>query len=521
MREEGPFFRTLTLGLIFMVLLSPISQAKLIQILHTNDTHSYLDGATHSKTTGGAARLKYLMDYYKEQAKAQNIETIALDGGDFTEGNVYYMADHAKKSFEIHDQMGLDASAVGNHDYLMGAHDLDRILLESDMSYSLLCANMTISDRFKGIKEKIKPFSEINIAGLKIGLIGLTTNEIFYTWRFDAGKITAPIKAFLNYEDVLKKRGNDFIIALTHIGYKTDMKLAKKSKYLDLVVGGHSHTALFDPIYVESKSKKNIPIVQAGMHTEYLGKLIIDLEKNKPLKVISYELIPTRYEGMDYKVRATVEEADNEINTLYGKDWLNKIVGFSDLKVDDPEGSRKWAYFITDLLRERTGADIAIHTPPMNGEEFPVGNISRRNIINSIPRVFDISEKYGWSMYTSKIRGAFLRMTFEALALFGQPLTFSGIKVEYIKTPIGIKIKNVLINGKKMNPMKLYTVAFTEGIIKGAEGVSPYTLSLLRNPVKTPIKIWQAIEEKLQKENKMSFKNLNENDHQLVMPSKE
>jgi len=223
----------------------------------------------------------------------------------------------------------------------------------------------------------------------------------------------------------------------------------------------------------------------------------------------------------EYKVRATVEEADNEINTLYGKDWLNKIVGFSDLKVDDPEGSRKWAYFITDLLRERTGADIAIHTPPMNGEEFPVGNISRRNIINSIPRVFDISEKYGWSMYTSKIRGAFLRMTFEALALFGQPLTFSGIKVEYIKTPIGIKIKNVLINGKKMNPMKLYTVAFTEGIIKGAEGVSPYTLSLLRNPVKTPIKIWQAIEEKLQKENKMSFKNLNENDHQLVMPSKE
>lgn len=493
-------------------------QAKVIQILHTNDTHAYLDGTTHDKNSGGAARLKSLMDYYKEKMKAEGVETIAFDAGDFTEGNVYYMADRARKSFDIHDQMGYDMSAMGNHDYLMGTNDLDKILNEQDLSYSLLTANIEIPKSFKNISEKLKPYAETEIAGLKVGVIGLTSNEIFYTWRFEGGKITSPSKALLKYEEILKKRGNDIIIALTHIGYKNDKKIAKKSKYLDLVVGGHSHTALFKPIYVESKSKKQIPIVQAGMHTQYLGRLLVDIEKNRPLKVVSYELIPTKYEAQDYKVKGTVEEAEEEINQLYGKKWLNEGIGYSDLKADDAEGSKKWAYYITDILKERTGADIAIHTPPMNGEEFPVGPITRRDIINSIPRIFDLDDKMGWNMYTTKIRGAWLKLVFEALSLFGQPLTFSGINVQYVKTPMGLKVHNLLIGGKKINPFKLYTVAFTEGIIKGAEGVSPYTLALLKYPKKTEIKIWAAIEQKL-KEDVHSLKKIKMENFQFIDPT--
>lgn len=506
--------------ILLMALCSNLLNAKLIQILHTNDTHAYLDGTTHDKSKGGAARLKSLMDYYKDKMHAEGIETITLDAGDFTEGNIYYMADRARKSFEVHDQMGYDASALGNHDYLMGTQELDNILNELDFSYSLLAANVNIPTRYRGIKEKLLPYKEMEVSGIKFGIIGLTTDELFYTWRFEAGAITSPGKALLKYEDILKKRKNDFIIAVTHIGYKNDIKIAKKSKYLDLVVGGHSHTAIFNPIIVEGKTKKKIPILQAGKHTEYLGRMIIDVEKNQPLKIVSYELIPSKYEAEDEKMKAIVEDAKSDVNLLYGKDWLETVVGKSDLRSDDPKGARKWAYFITDLLKERTGADVAIHTPQMNGEEFPVGKVTRKAVINSIPRVFDLNDKTGWSMYTTKIRGAWLRMTFEALALFGQPLTFSGIQIKYVQTPIGIKIKEILIDGKKVNPFKLYTVAFTEGIIRGAEGVSPYTLALLKFPKKTDIKIWEAIEEKL-KNIRYSFNSLNESNHQLIMPNQE
>jgi 2',3'-cyclic-nucleotide 2'-phosphodiesterase (5'-nucleotidase family) len=502
---------------IFLLTLSFQTPAKLIQILHTNDTHAYLDGTTHDKTRGGAARLKSLIDYYKEKATAEDVDTLVLDGGDFTEGNAYYMADRARKSFEINDSMGYDAGVLGNHDYLMGTAELDRIMGDLEFNQTKLLANVVINPKNKNLLEHLKPYKEVELSGIKYGIIGLTTNEIFYTWRFDGGKITSPKKALEQYEEVLKKRKNDVIIALTHIGYRNDMKLAEKSKYLDVVIGGHSHTALFKPIMVESKkSKKQIPIVQAGKHTEYLGRLVLDVEKGKSVKVVSYELIPTKYEAQDYKVKAQVEEAEEDLNQLYGKVWLDEVVGYSDLKENDGLGSRKWAYFITDLLKERTNADIAIHTPPMNGEEYPIGKINRRGIINSIPRVFEIDEKYGWSMYTTKIRGAWLRMVFEALSLFGQPLTFSGIDVTYTKLPIGLRVKNLTVNGKKINPFKMYTVAFTEGIVRGAEGVSPYTLSLLKYPKKTDVKIWQAIEDKLKSKKDLRFSKIPEAGHQFI-----
>lgn len=148
-------------------------------------------------------------------------------------------------------------------------------------------------------------------------------------------------------------------------------------------------------------------------------------------------------------------------------------------------------------MKEKVNADIAIHTPAMNGDDFPIGKVTRKDIINSMPRVFDLEDKFGWSIYTTKIKGVWLQLAFEALSRFGQPLTFSGITMEYVKTPIGIKIRHVLVNGKKINPFKSYTVAFTEGVVRGAQGVSKYTTAILRHPKKTKFRIWETMEEKL------------------------
>jgi 2',3'-cyclic-nucleotide 2'-phosphodiesterase (5'-nucleotidase family) len=357
---------------------------------------------------------------------------------------------------------------------------------------------------------------------VKFGIYGVTSNEIFYRWRFDGVIITDPIKSALLYEDILRKRNNDVVIGLTHIGYSKDMKLGLKSKETDLIIGGHSHTALFKPIYVKNVNKKLVPIVQAGQYTEYLGRIIIDVEKNQPVKIVSYELVPVKYEAKDQKINSLVEEADNDLAMLYGKDWLDKEVGFSDLKSDDPTGAKKWAYFITDTMKEKTHADVAIHTPAMSGDDFPVGLVTRRDIMNSMPRVFDMDEKYGWSIYTTKIKGAWLQLVFEALSRFGQPLTFSGITMKYIKTPIGIKVHQVLINGKKINPLKSYNVALTEGVIKGAAGVSKYTTAILKFPKITPFKIWAMLEEKLiSNEKKMKIQSLSDESHTWYSPAVE
>lgn len=513
-------FLTTAIILVFTVF-GPQAQAVQLQILHTNDTHSYLDNATHSKTIGGAARLKAMIDLYKKQATQKGLRTIVVDSGDFLEGNIYYMAAEGKRSFEVHNEMGYDMGTLGNHDYQMGSEELDKILGEMDLKFDLLVANINAEKKYDNIRNKIQPYKEIEMDGLKIAFLGLTTDEILYKWRLTTGAISKPIDAAQEYEKKLKNRGNDFIIALTHIGVTHDIRLAEKTRYIDLIVGGHSHTALFEPVYGINKDKGRVPIVQAGQHTEFLGRLVVDMQKGKELRVVSYELIPVAISSSeaDPVITEMVKHADTELDASYGKEWLEEKVGFSDLKPKDEQGARKWAYFITDALREKAGADIAIHAPEMNGSNYPVGEISRRTIVNSIPRVFETTQKYGWDIYTTKIKGAWLRLTIDALSYVGQPLTFSGLKMEYERGPLGFKIRHVTINGQKINPFKTYTVAFTEGIIRGAAGVDPRTIAILRNPKNTGFKIWATLEDKI-KNLKEPISNICEDGHMTMWPDR-
>jgi 2',3'-cyclic-nucleotide 2'-phosphodiesterase (5'-nucleotidase family) len=477
-----------------------VSQARLVQILHTNDTHSSLVHAIHNDQRGGAERLKTLIDSYKNKMASEGVKTIVLDAGDFLEGTIFYMAEKARTTFNVHNEMGYDVGVLGNHDYLMGTDELDKLLGEIDLKFQFICANIEPAKDHPNLVKKIKPYAELEVDGIKIGIIGLTTDEVFYKWRFERGLITDPFESAQKYEKILKERGNDFIIALTHIGVVNDLRMVARTRNIDLVVGGHSHDALFKEKYGKNRSGREVPVVQAGAHTKYLGRLIVDIEKGKPLKVIKYELLPVDIQADDAGIKNLVDQAESQIDLLYGKDWLDKPIGQSSLEPNDEHGVKKWAVYIGAAIRERSGADMAIHAPPMNGDNYPVGAITRRSLFNSFPRILDINETYGWNIYTSKVRGVWLRLTIEALSLFGQPLVISGVTIEYIRTPIGIKIRKMRVDGKKVNPFKIYTVAFTEGVVKGAQGVDERTFEILRHPQDTKIKIWKTLEEKLGKE---------------------
>jgi hypothetical protein len=86
--------------------------------------------------------------------------------------------------------------------------------------------------------------------------------------------------------------------------------------------------------------------------------------------------------------------------------------------------------------------------------------------------------------------------------------------VEYVKTPFGYKIKRTRINGKVINPFKNYTVAFTEGIIRGALAVSPKTKILLQDPAKTKHMIWKSLQEKVLSNQQMKLRNMKETDRE-------
>lgn len=494
------------------------AHAEIVQILHTNDTHSFLDHATHNKDRGGFLRLKNLINHFRQEMDEKGIKTITVDAGDYLEGNIYFMADQGLRSMQAYNSIGYDFSVIGNHDYQIGIKELDRLFGQAPPTAATLCANMEVSSYYKNLHSVIKPYKEIKIGDAKVAFLGLTTDELVYRWQFPKDSLKDPIKVGKDYDQLLKDRGNNFIIALTHIGFKQDKKLASKTKYIDLIIGGHSHTVLKRPTLIENKKERLVPIVQTGAHTEYLGRLIVDITKGKNLKVISYDLVPV-YEAtnvFDTDLERVIQEADESLENNYGKDWLNETIGYSELKADDEEGHKKWAFFISDALKKATNADIAIHSPEMNGENYPIGDVNRRMIFNSIPRVFSFDEKYGWDIYSVTVRGSWISYFIRLVAFLGDPLAISGVsgKVEYTKNERGL-IKDIRINGSKLKLYKNYKIVFTEGIIKGAAGITKISFEILKNPQRTGKKVWGAIEDAL-KEYKVSAKKIDEGSHLYI-----
>lgn len=475
-------------------------QATKIQILHTNDLHSHLDHTDHLEGQGGYARLKTLIASEKKSALENGMFNLTMDAGDFLEGNIYYLADKGRKVFELHDMMGFDVVTIGNHDYLMGTDDLDAILGDVKPSFSFLGANLFTSDKYKNIKEQLKPFTEFEHDGVKIGVLGLTTNDILYKWRINDGGIKNEYDTCKEYAEILRQRGNDVIIALTHMGLSKDKKLAKKCPEVDVIVGGHSHHILEEVLYVENNHHKRVPIVQTGFHGRFLGKLNIDFDKKeRRVTVDNYELIPV-LANENLEVLAKVEDANEDLYEEYGEEWLNEVVGRSGLS-SPLEGGNKhiWGHFINDSMKEQTNTDFSIHVEPLSGLNYPTHtDITRRDLYNGNPRTFEFDRKFGYNVYTAKIRGGLIKSLFKIVSRTGLPLYVSGITFDIKReTDKGIVIENLRYKGEKIKTFKFYTVSFTEAIVRGGYSISKLTKLILKDGADSGISMWETMENKL------------------------
>lgn len=487
---------------LFVTISSLHLEAKDFQILHTNDIHSHLDHADHMKGRGGYARLKTLIHEEKVKAQERGISTLTMDAGDFLEGNIYYLADKGRSVFEIHDMIGYDAVTIGNHDYLMGTDDLDSILGDVQPKFAFLGANLFTADRFQNIQEQLRPYTEFEFDGVKVGVLGITTNDILYKWRINEGGISNEYDSCKKYSKELRERGNDVIIALTHVGFSKDKKIAKKCPEVDIIVGGHSHTELHQVHYEKTKNDKRIPIVQAGNHARWLGKLVFNFnEETKEIKVRDYELMPVIAEE-DEEILYAIDVANENLDSDYGNDWLETSVGISELNSPFEGGNKHiWGHFINDSMREETDADFSIHVEPMSGLNYPTNKVvTRRDLYNGNPRTFEFHNKFGYNVYTARIRGALIKVLFRIVMRTGLPLYVSGITFDIKKfTKKGYTIKNMRFKGKRINPFKLYNVSFSEAIIRGGYSISKLTKIILRGGKDHRISMWESIEKKFRR----------------------
>ena len=251
--------------------------AQNLTILHMNDTHSHIEAERSGKNCGfgGVIEQAAYIDSVRFADGTDNV--MLLHAGDFSQGTSYFTELNGDVEIAVLNAMEFDAVCLGNHEFETGIDELARRL--SGLNLPVVCANYDFSETPLG--SYVKPYAIVEKAGRKIGVIGLLT-DLSSVVNKDIAlllKYQHPAEIADKYASELRKKGCDLVICLTHLGVEglsyTDMKLAAETQYVDVIVGGHSHTFLDDMEKVVNKTGKEVIIVTDGKWGLNVGKLTV------------------------------------------------------------------------------------------------------------------------------------------------------------------------------------------------------------------------------------------------------
>ena len=257
---------------------------KQLVVLHTNDTHSCVmpinpnlaDTATANR--GGFLRRVAMI---KEERK-QNPDLLLFDSGDFSQGSPYYSLFKGDVEVGLMNEMKYDAATIGNHEFDFGIDNMVRIFKMA--KFPIVCSNYDFTGT--ELAQIVKPYTIIYRKGLKIGVFGLGPQLAGLVTEKNYGciKYLDPIAKTNEMTDILKKKEKcDVIICLSHLGWDIDgdddTEMIPGSRYIDLVLGGHSHTYFKDLQYVKDLDGKPVPVDQNGKSAIWVGKMVLDLSK--------------------------------------------------------------------------------------------------------------------------------------------------------------------------------------------------------------------------------------------------
>ncbi len=256
-----------------------------LTILHTNDTHSRLepfpmDGGRNQGLGGIAGRSSLIEKIRKDE---ENV--LLLDAGDIFQGTPYFNLYKGEPEIKAMTAMGYDACTIGNHDFDAGMENL-ATQLTRHANFPMLVANYDFTGT--PMENKTAPYRIFKKGKLKIGVFGVSIEGrgLIPDTLFGATKYLDPVVRANETAAVLKKdKGCDMVVCLSHLGYKyndntvSDEVLAKESDNIDLIIGGHTHTFLDNPVMYKNKKGDDVIVNQVGFAGIILGRLDFEFTK--------------------------------------------------------------------------------------------------------------------------------------------------------------------------------------------------------------------------------------------------
>ena len=294
MNSRRSFIKKSSLGLTNLIFLPKISFSKQkttrITILHTNDMHSHIEPFKSGKykALGGMAKRATIIKKIRET----NENVLLFDAGDIFQGTPYFNFYGGELEFKLMSEMRYDGATLGNHDFDNGLKGLKTQLKHA--KFPFIVSNYNFSNTI--LRNQFQPYKIFKKGPIRIGVIGvgIELDGLVPKKLYEGTVYEDPITKANFYAKILKeKKKCDFIICLSHLGLKyksqkiSDLKLAKKTKNIDLIIGGHTHTFLEKPINELNLNNDNVIINQVGWGGINIGKIDLHFSQNNVKKLIS------------------------------------------------------------------------------------------------------------------------------------------------------------------------------------------------------------------------------------------
>lgn len=272
-------------------------KTKKITILHTNDVHSHIEpfpiDHPRNPNMGGVARRATLIN----QIRAEQPNVLLLDAGDSFQGTPYFNYYGGEIEWKLMSMMKYDATTIGNHEFDNGLEGLLNPMQYAD--FDIISSNYDFKNTI--LNGKIKPFKIYVKEGIKIGVFGLgiELNGLVNKAQYGETVYNNPLEIT---QDIVKKLKHelkcDLIICLSHLGYNyrnepnkiCDLTLAKKTKDIDLIIGGHTHTFLEKPTVVKNIDNLDVIVNQVGAYGINLGRIDFEFTQKTKSQNISKQI---------------------------------------------------------------------------------------------------------------------------------------------------------------------------------------------------------------------------------------
>ncbi|MGM9929044.1 MAG: bifunctional metallophosphatase/5'-nucleotidase, partial [Bacillus sp. (in: firmicutes)] len=486
-----------------------------LSVMHTNDTHAHIENVAKRVTAVNAVR--------EEKPNA-----VLVDAGDVFSGTLYFNQYKGQADLQFMNLMQYDMMTFGNHEFDLGNTEGGNTALADfvkNANFPFISSNVDFS-KDKAMSslqvgtiatdvEDGKIYDAIikEIDGEKVGFFGLTTEETADIASPGAATFNDYIESAEQTVAALEEQGVNKIVAVTHIGYNdnalydNDLTLAAEVDGIDLIVGGHDHTKLTEPVVVTEDSKGNeknpTVIVQAYQYSDYLGTVDVEFDENGVVIGYAGELIDVSKQAEDAEAAEMLKEYSATIDALKNEETgATTTKELTNPRISDEGNTEQLSVrknetelgnLITDgMLWAAKQKDANVVIAMQNGggirSGIDAGPITVGEVLTVLP--------FGNTLATMELTGAEIIEALEhSVSAFpkenGGFLHVSGMKYTFDSSKdAGSRVQSVQVqdgaNGSYTDLVesKTYTVATNYFTAKGGDGFTVFAKAFADNRVK-------------------------------------